>query len=48
MFTSESLINRITGALAKLESYLKLNSRQNLNSPAVLAEDFCARLLNLL
>lgn len=42
------LIHRITRALAQLESYLKLNSRQNLNSPAVLAEDLWVRPLNLI
>ena len=42
------LIHRITSAFALMESYLKLNSRQNLNTAAVLAEDFCVNLLNLL
>jgi tetratricopeptide (TPR) repeat protein len=48
MFDRETLIHRITSAFALMESYLKLNSRQNLNTAAVLAEDFCAKLLNLI
>src|SRR6478609_6041046 len=48
MMTRELLTTRIIGSLAKLESYLKLKSAQNLNDPAVLAEDLCKRLLNQL
>ena len=41
-------IDRITEVFARLESYLKLKGRQNLNDAAVLAEDFCKHLLNRL
>ncbi|MCX6874376.1 MAG: SMEK domain-containing protein [Verrucomicrobia bacterium] len=40
-------MDRITNAFGQLESYLKLNSGQNLNSPAGLAEDLCVPLLKL-
>ncbi|MBN2704098.1 MAG: tetratricopeptide repeat protein [Pontiellaceae bacterium] len=42
----EIILSRITTAFAQLEIYLKLNSGQNLNTAAGLAEDFCASLLN--
>lgn len=48
LFVPVGLIDRITSALAILAVYLKLNSRQNLNSPAVILEDACAPLLNLI
>lgn len=46
--TREDVISRITEVFARLESYLKLKGRQNLNDAAVLAEDFCKELLNRL
>jgi tetratricopeptide (TPR) repeat protein len=48
MFDRETIISRINWNLSILATYLKLSSGQNLNSPAVLAEDFCVGLLNLL
>ena len=39
-------LQKITAVLAWLESYLKLNSGQNLNDAAVLFEDACVPLLN--
>lgn len=48
MLDRAPLIHRITSAFAQLESYLKLNSRQNLNSSAILAEDLWVRPLNLI
>lgn len=48
MFDRETLISHINWDLSVLATYLKLCSGQNLNTPAVLAEDFCVRLLNLL
>lgn len=48
MFDRESLIHRITGNLAMLETFLRLQSDQNLNSSADFAEDIFQRLLNLL
>jgi Leucine-rich repeat (LRR) protein len=47
MLTREVLITRINSSLAWLEGYLKLNAQGNLNTAAVLAEDLCIRLLNL-
>ena len=47
MLNREALIDRISDVLARLESYLKLKSGQNLPDAAVLAEDFCIFLLNL-
>jgi tetratricopeptide (TPR) repeat protein len=44
----EAVISRITEVFARLESYLRLKGRQNLNDAAVLAEDFCKDLLNRL
>ncbi len=41
------VIDRIISAFSQLESYLKLNSGQNLNTAAGLAEDFCIPLLKL-
>jgi tetratricopeptide (TPR) repeat protein len=48
MLDRESLIIRINWSLSVLATYLKLSSGQNLNTPTVLAEDFCVGLLNLL
>jgi tetratricopeptide (TPR) repeat protein len=42
-----STIDSITTAFSQLESYLKLNSGQNFNTAAGLAEDFCVPLLKL-
>lgn len=41
------IIDRIISAFSQLESYLKLNSGQNLNTAAGLAEDLCIPLLKL-
>ena len=47
MLTREQLYSRIQWSLVTFSEYLKLNSSQNFNSPAVILEDTCVRLLNL-
>lgn len=47
MLTREQLYPRIESSLVSLSEYLKLNSSQNFNSPAVILEDLCVHLLNL-
>lgn len=48
MLEREPLVSNIASRLSWLSSYLKLQGSQNLTSPAVLAEDFFAGLLNLI
>ena len=47
MLEREPLISNIASRLSWLSGYLKLQASQNLTSPAVLAEDFFSRLLNM-